>query len=89
MMWWIGSGNGWSTGGWWAMGFMMVFWIVVIGLGIWAIVRFTSGTTSSTTVSTESARAILDRRFANGEIDATAYAEARRVLEIPGSDKGA
>jgi len=68
------------------MGFMMVFWIVAIGLGIWAIARFTSGPTSSTMVSAESARAILDRRFANGEIDATAYAEARRLLENPGSD---
>jgi len=89
MMWWIDSGNGWGTGGWWAMGFMMVFWIVAIGLGIWSIVRFTSGTTSSTSVSAESPRAILDRRFANGEIDATAYAEARRLLEIPGSGSSA
>lgn len=89
MMWWVGNGNGWDAGGWWAMGFMMVFWIAAIALGIWAIVRFTSGPTSSTAVSAESARAILDRRFANGEIDATAYAEARRLLEIPGSGTSA
>jgi len=89
MMWWFGNGNGWNDGGWWAMGFMMVFWIALIGLGIWAIVRFTSGSSSSTAVSAESPRAILDRRFANGEIDATGYAEARRLLEIPGSGKGA
>jgi len=85
MMWWVGNGSAWDAGGWWGMGFMMVFWIVAIGLGIWAIVRFTSGPSSSTAVSAESPRAILDRRFANGEIDASQYAEARRLLEIPGS----
>lgn len=83
MMWWVG--NGWDAGGWWGMGFMMVFWIALIGVGIWATVRFTSGPSSSTAVSAESPRAILDRRFAHGEIDATQYAEARRLLEIPGS----
>lgn len=85
MMWWVGNGNAWDAGGWWGMGLMMVFWIAVIGVGIWAIVRVTSGPSSSTAVSAESPRAILDRRFANGEIDATQYAEARRLLEMSGS----
>ncbi|MDO8732602.1 MAG: hypothetical protein Q7L55_08540 [Actinomycetota bacterium] len=85
MMYWFGDGNGWSGGNWWGMGFMMIFWIALIGLGIWAVIRYTQGGGKRTSVTFESPRAILDRRFAAGEIDAEAYAHARRLLEHPGS----
>lgn len=84
MMGWFQDGFGWNGTNWWGMGIMMIFWIVLIGVGIWAVIRFTQGSGQPTTTSVESARATLDRRFASGEIDAEAYAEARRLLEHPG-----
>jgi putative membrane protein len=77
MMW--GWNNGAWQGGWWMAG-MMVFWIAVIGIGIWLIVRLTDRR-GEQNPKTESARAILDRRFASGELNAEQYAEARRLLE--------
>jgi putative membrane protein len=77
MMW--GWDNGAWQGGWWMAG-MMVFWIAVIGIGIWLIVRLTDRR-GEQNPKTESARAILDRRFASGELNAEQYAEARRLLE--------
>lgn len=85
MMGWWQDGNGWYGMNWWGMGLMMIFWIVLIGLGIWAVIRFTQGGDRQATISPESPRAILDRRFASGEIDAQSYAEARRLLEHPGN----
>jgi len=76
---------GWYYGDWgWAgmagMGMMLLVWGAVIGLAVWAIARITR-TEPSRGVPLESARAILDRRFASGEIDAEDYARARRALE--------
>ena len=84
MMGWWQDGNGWNGTNWWGMGFMMIFWLALIGLAIWAVIRFTQGSGKPTTISPESPRAILDRRFASGDLDAQAYAEARRLLEHPG-----
>lgn len=69
--------NGWN---WWMMGGMMFFWIAVIALGIWFVIRLTDRREPQVP-KTESPRAILDRRFAAGEINAEQYAEARRLLE--------
>jgi len=73
------SVNGWGMNGWWAMLAMVLVSALIIGLIIWAIARMTrSGSPGS--VSTESARAILDRRFAAGEINAEEYTRARQVM---------
>lgn len=78
---------GWYQGDWGfagiiGMGTMLLVWGALIWLAVWVIARFTR--TEPTLVATlESARAILDRRFASGEIDAEEYARARRSLEAP------
>ncbi|HUW79193.1 MAG TPA: hypothetical protein VMV52_10665 [Candidatus Nanopelagicaceae bacterium] len=78
------GGWGWNdTAGtsWWIMGGMMIFWIAVIGIGIWFVVRLTDRR-GEQQLRTESPRSILDRRFASGELSAEQYAEARRLLEL-------
>lgn len=67
---------------------MLLIWLPLIGLGIWLIARVTRADTRTApqapTTSqhpVDSARAILDRRFANGEIPAETYTEMRRILE--------
>lgn len=71
--------NGWSWGaGAFGMVMMIVFWGGLIALAIWGISRATRSQQSS---PQDSPRAILDRRFASGEIDAESYAQARRTLE--------
>jgi putative membrane protein len=84
MMNWYGNGNGWMGGG--GFIFMGLFWIFLIGLGIWLVTWLTRRDHNS--VHQENPRQVLDRRFAAGEIDATAYAQARRLVENHSSDYG-
>jgi putative membrane protein len=77
MMGYWNDGNGWMNV--FGMLVMLLVWAGLIGFAVWAAVRMTSG--STTTTSIESPRQILDRRFASGELDAEQYAAARRVLE--------
>jgi putative membrane protein len=81
---WYGNGNGWMGGG--GFIFMGLFWIFLIGLGIWLVTWLTRRDHNS--VHQENPRQVLDRRFAAGEIDATAYAQARRLVENHSSDYG-
>jgi putative membrane protein len=83
MMNWNGN-TGWWNGG---MIFMGVFWLLLIGLALWAVIRLSRRPDDAPRSSVESARQILDRRFAAGDIDATAYAESRRVLEGRSADQ--
>lgn len=87
------NGYGWMWNGyqansslWMGMFVMMILLIAAVGFGIWFVVRATR-TAAVSTVSAESPRAILDRRFASGEIDAEEYAAARRVLQSPGTPR--
>jgi putative membrane protein len=80
MMGWGWNGaSGYGTNWLW-MGGMMVFWFAVIGIGIWLVLRLTDRRDGETQRG-ESPRAALDRRFANGEVNADQYAEGRRLLE--------
>ena len=65
------------NGNW--MIFMGIFWVIVIGLGIWFVTRLTQRDKKSE--NKETPRQILDRRFASGEIDANDYAKARRLID--------
>jgi putative membrane protein len=88
MMNWYGrDGYGWMDGG--GMLLMGLIWILIIGLGIWLVTWLTRRDKSTAVPNTETPRAILDRRFASGEIDATAYAQARRLIEgqAPGPEE--
>ncbi|HYN66223.1 MAG TPA: SHOCT domain-containing protein [Ornithinibacter sp.] len=79
MMGWYNDGWG---GGWLAMALMMVFWIALIGVAIWAAVRLVgSGSKVVGTMATPTPRTVLDHRLASGEIDAEQYAQLRRLLD--------
>ena len=77
MMGWYGNGMG--SFGWLGMG---VFWLLLLGLIVWLVVRLLSSRTGSTSRSTgDSAAEILDRRMANGQIDVPAWQAQRAALQ--------
>lgn len=73
----MGYGWGMGTAGWI---FMALFWIVLVGLVVWAAVVLLPGNRAGGPGRTESPREILDRRFARGEIDVEQYRMARAEL---------
>lgn len=76
MMSWYGGGM--SPLEWFAMG---VFWLVVLALIMWLVVRLLPGGGSVTTRPRgEPALEILDRRLASGEIDLEAWQAQRTAL---------
>ena len=60
---------------------MGLFWILIIGLGIWLVTWLNRRDKSVALPKEESPRQILDRRLASGEIDAATYAQARKLIE--------
>jgi putative membrane protein len=80
MMGWYNNGWGAGSAGTLGMLLMVTFWASLVALALWGIARATR-THAAGGPGPESPRAILDRRFAAGEIDAEAYAQARRILE--------
>ena len=75
-----GYGNGMGSIGWIGMG---VFWLVLLGLIVWLVMRLLPGSSGSggTTRSTgESTLEILDRRMASGEIDTKVWQTQRAAL---------
>jgi putative membrane protein len=59
----------------WTM--MILFWVVVVALIIWAV--RSSGTTRD--VPRSDALALLERRFAAGEIEQDEFQEKKRLLK--------
>jgi len=75
-----GYGNaGMGSLGWLGMG---VFWLVLLGLIVWLVMRLMPGRSGGgTTRSTgESTLEILDRRMASGEIDTNVWQTQRDAL---------
>jgi putative membrane protein len=65
----------------WSMALSALFWLALLGVAIWGIVRFTTRHASSTTQpSPLSAEEILRQRYARGEIDAMTYEAMRGHL---------
>ncbi len=85
MGWYNGYGDGYGSHGLGMVLVMLLFWIPLIGLGIWLVARATRPAQHpfppSVHAPADSARGILDRRFATGEINAEQYTEMRRVLD--------
>ena len=78
-------------GGWWiVMGVgMIVFWALVILGVVWLVREFAHPREERPTTTESDALAILDRRFAAGEISPEEYRERRAVLRgeaVPSSD---
>ena len=55
----------------WDMGWMWVFWLIVIGLIVWLVTQVSQRGPSDT--QRESPEQVLKRRYAQGEIDREAY----------------
>ena len=71
VMWWGASH------GFWGMGMMIVFWAAIVMVLYWALRG------SEDPDDRPSAREILDRRFATGELSSEEYTERRAALEGP------
>jgi putative membrane protein len=85
------GGFGMGAGGW---VLMTVFWIVVVAVVVWAIVRLVPSRTDdvrepprAAAEPPEKPREILDRRLASGEIDVETYEELRSQLSSPPAAK--
>lgn len=70
--------------------FMLLFWILVAGLVVWALAQFLPGVTQRTTTSgaitsvsrQDSALDVLRQRYARGELSKAEYDDMRRELAI-------
>jgi len=77
MMGWYGNGGTGSLG-WLGMG---VFWLILLGLIVWLVVRVLPGSSGGRTRKTgDSTMEILDRRLADGQIDTEAWQAQRAAL---------
>ena len=74
-----GFGNGTGSLGWLGMG---VFWLVLVGLIVWLVMRLLPGRSGGgrTRDTGESTLEILDRRMARGEIDTPTWQAQRAAL---------
>jgi putative membrane protein len=89
MMW------GYYPGMAWWMIISSLIWLALIGLGVWAFVRWVAHQTNPTlsgarnppdgTTTGPSALEILRRRFARGEIDGETFQQIRQQLEASGA----
>jgi putative membrane protein len=72
-------GNGMGSLGWLGMG---VFWLLLLGLIAWLVMRLLPGSTDQTSrPNGDSAADILDRRMARGEIDVSEWQTQRTALQ--------
>ena len=73
---------GWYGGGMsmWAWLFMGTFWVALLALIVWLVVRLLPSASRPAGGGVESPEDILDRRFARGEIDEQTYAAQREAL---------
>ncbi|MFZ1669335.1 MAG: SHOCT domain-containing protein [Candidatus Nanopelagicales bacterium] len=78
MMDWNDVGGSWGNG--WMIGMMLIVLLISLGFGVWALITLTRSDKPTATTTTESARQILDRRLASGEIDQEQYQQLRRTL---------
>jgi putative membrane protein len=68
---------------------ILVLWVALLGLIVWAVGRLLPGSSGETTsANSESAVEILDRRLANGEIDMQDW-QAQRSSLIATQEKSA
>ncbi len=78
----MGSG---MMGGFGWMWLMPIFWIILLGLIIWAVVALARGvsqpsSSDSASSRSDSALEVLKKRYARGEIDKEEYEEKKKDL---------
>ena len=74
MMWW---GHPFNTGfGWVMVALMVIFWVVVIALAIWGIMRLSRSRSGSKSNALE----IVKERYAKGEINKEQFEELKKNL---------
>ncbi|MEP7036370.1 MAG: hypothetical protein ABI934_12335 [Actinomycetota bacterium] len=74
------NGGGMGSLGWLGMG---VFWLILLGLIVWLVVRLLPGSgsdNSTARIDGDSALDILDRRLANGDLDLPSWQAQRAAL---------
>lgn len=79
---WDGWGHmwdGWGMG--WAGGWMMLVWVLVLGLTVWGVVALTRSTRRDTRDTQTTAAEVLQMRFVRGEISEEEYRQARTALQ--------
>ncbi len=71
--------NGMFGGGMW---FGWLFWLIIIGVIIWAVIQFTNKTQSqgSSSAVTKSPMEILKERYAKGEITKEQFEQMKKDL---------
>ncbi len=71
-------GGGMGPLGWLAMG---LFWIILLGLIVWLVIRLIPGSNDRPTCpSGEPAMEVLDRRLTGGELDVQTWQAQRSAL---------
>jgi len=73
------SGDGMGSLGWLGMG---VFWLILLGLIVWLVVRLLPDSSGNSPARSrgDSALDILDRRLANGQLDLPSWQAQRAAL---------
>ena len=82
MMGWFGNGTG--SLGWLGLG---AFWLILLGLILWLVVRLLPRSGGTGGATGESALEILDRRLASGEIDTLVWQAQRGALVVAQGDR--
>lgn len=80
--------GGYGGYGGWGMGLHSIFWLVILGLIVWAVVAMIRSNTGHTSGSAghhlpgprSNGLAILEERYAKGEIDREEYQQKKRDL---------
>lgn len=65
------------------MGWGVIFWVIVLVVVIWAVIRLTPRRPTGEDLRTpppETAKEILDKRYARGEIDEEEYKRRKKEL---------
>lgn len=75
--------DGWGMGWGWTGGWMMLIWVLILGLVVWGIVALTRSSAPRRR-GDGAAKDTLDQRFAAGQIDEAEYRRARQVLDEQG-----
>lgn len=73
----------WHDMGWGGMWFGWIFWLLFLGVIIWAVIRFTNSgqTRNQTGTNHDSPMDILKKRYARGEINKEQFEEMKKDLQ--------